>query len=249
MCTVTWWESEEGYEVFFNRDELKDRPEALFPSLARQSSLRYLAPTDPAAGGTWILVNEHGLSLCLLNLYESEIHPASSPTPTRLFHSRGLLLRSLAGHETLETLTETLKRGMQVPYNAFTLLAFQKKESFRAVAWEYTPDQELSGPRIARRPISSSSFATETVLAKRRADYDRRFPSTPSPEGLRAYHHSHGAESTAYTVQMNRPDAQTWAFNHLRITSRFVSLHHEAFPRGGDGPSTFATATLPFARL
>jgi len=31
MCTVSWFTTENGYELFFNRDESKQRTEALAP--------------------------------------------------------------------------------------------------------------------------------------------------------------------------------------------------------------------------
>jgi hypothetical protein len=51
--------------------------------------VRYVAPTDPDGGGSWLSANEFGVSLCLLN-GESKFEPAGSR------RSRGLLIRELA---------------------------------------------------------------------------------------------------------------------------------------------------------
>jgi len=69
MCTVTWLQRHEGYEVFCNRDELKTRKPALPPRLAECNGVRYLAPIDNDGGGSWLGVNEFGVSLCLVNYY------------------------------------------------------------------------------------------------------------------------------------------------------------------------------------
>lgn len=69
MCTITWLTRDNGYELFFNRDELRSRQRAAPPQLHQDSKIRYLAPIDSDAGGTWISANQFGLSLCLLNNY------------------------------------------------------------------------------------------------------------------------------------------------------------------------------------
>lgn len=72
MCTITWLQREDGYEVFCNRDELKTRRPALPPRFAECAGVRYLAPIDVDGGGSWLGVNELGLSLCLINHYPTQ---------------------------------------------------------------------------------------------------------------------------------------------------------------------------------
>src|SRR5713226_3305855 len=67
MCTVTWIHDEEGYQLFFSRDEKGTRKQATSPRFAAQDGIRFLAPVDGDFGGTWIGVNEFGVSTCLLN--------------------------------------------------------------------------------------------------------------------------------------------------------------------------------------
>ena len=86
MCTLTFTgtaldpgisanalrEGEAGYTLLFNRDELRTRGPEIAPSETRtDSGVRYVAPTDSDAGGTWIAANEHGVSVALLNGVES----------------------------------------------------------------------------------------------------------------------------------------------------------------------------------
>ena len=73
MCTLTWWRGEEGeFEVFFNRDEKKTRSRAELPLKREENGMQFLSPRDPDGGGTWMLVNEHGVVLCLLNRWHEE---------------------------------------------------------------------------------------------------------------------------------------------------------------------------------
>ncbi|NIP92410.1 MAG: hypothetical protein GWO24_02620, partial [Akkermansiaceae bacterium] len=68
MCTLTWWRGTAGsYEVFFNRDEKRTRSIADPPRVHERDGVRFLAPLDPDGGGTWMLANDRGLLVCLLN--------------------------------------------------------------------------------------------------------------------------------------------------------------------------------------
>ena len=71
MCSISWQINAEGYDLFFTRDEQRSRPPAEAPRINEAvEGASYLAPTDPQGGGTWIFVNEHGLTGALLKAYE-----------------------------------------------------------------------------------------------------------------------------------------------------------------------------------
>ena len=67
MCTVTWTRRPDGYSVFFNRDELRSRKEALPPRVHDDGTVSYVAPEDGDFGGTWLSVNGAGVTIGLLN--------------------------------------------------------------------------------------------------------------------------------------------------------------------------------------
>lgn len=71
--------------VAANREEHYDRGGD--PPRLHSSSCRYIAGTDPRAGGTWLGVNEHGLVIAITNRRRSQL-----PAEPR---SRGLLAREL----------------------------------------------------------------------------------------------------------------------------------------------------------
>src|SRR5258706_2502276 len=87
MCTATWILEDGGYEVFFNRDELRTRKPALPPGVKERDGVRILAPEDGDAGGTWLGANEHGVSVGVAN--------GPRETSARPFRSRGLLVLDL----------------------------------------------------------------------------------------------------------------------------------------------------------
>ena len=67
MCTVSWLRQSNGYQLFCNRDEKRTRRPSSGPQLLVRDGVRFLAPIDADFGGTWIAVNEFGLSLVLVN--------------------------------------------------------------------------------------------------------------------------------------------------------------------------------------
>src|ERR1051326_3966193 len=67
VCTVSWTHQPGGYHLLCNRDEKRTRGAARAPELRLIGGTRCISPADSDFGGTWIAVNEWGLTLCLLN--------------------------------------------------------------------------------------------------------------------------------------------------------------------------------------
>ncbi|GAA6173401.1 hypothetical protein NBRC116592_30710 [Colwellia sp. KU-HH00111] len=72
MCTLAYLLHENGYEIFFNRDEQRARSPAILPAF--YSSINAIFPVDPQGKGTWIAVNQQGLTLALLNNYQAQFN-------------------------------------------------------------------------------------------------------------------------------------------------------------------------------
>ena len=62
MCTVSWLHEPGGYHLLCNRDEKRTRGAALGPRIQKSAGVRFVAPADADFGGTWIAVNEFGVS-------------------------------------------------------------------------------------------------------------------------------------------------------------------------------------------
>src|SRR6516225_1952760 len=88
MCTVSWIHGPGGYHLLCNRDEKNDRPPAIGPRLGERGWVRFIAPVDPRSGGSWIGVNEFGVSVCLLN-------GKNASDRMLAVRSRGLIVRDL----------------------------------------------------------------------------------------------------------------------------------------------------------
>lgn len=223
MCTVVWTETKQGYELFFNRDEKRTRPSALPPARAQINGVKFIAPRDPKGGGTWLGINEYGVTACILNYYHGE-----EPPPIANPVSRGLLLNGLLGAQTSEYVTATLSAQTLETYRPFIVLALDTLHAPQAVAWNGTNLQDMSS-RLAP-PLSTSSFETSTVIDNRMAVYGRMIRGVPSTEALLAYHRSHEPEKGPYSVCMHRPDACTVSFTHVKVTMHIARMAYYDTP-------------------
>lgn len=67
MCTVVFIPSQTGSFFASLRDESPKRPGAFKPAVKQKGGIKFLAPTDSSAGGTWLGLNELGSVTILLN--------------------------------------------------------------------------------------------------------------------------------------------------------------------------------------
>lgn len=201
MCTLSWKrESAERLELWFNRDELKSRPVAEAPSRWQKKGTRFLSPRDPQGGGTWMLVNEYRVVICLLNRWELESQTIPSP------RSRGLLVRGLSTAGRLDEIPEKLV-GLE-HYRPFTLAVFTPGGD-RCFAWD--------GVELRNGPLppflTSSSYRYEDVHRARSGRFEELGPGSP-------FHTTCEETPSPFTVRMNRPDAQTWSRSHLQLREK-----------------------------
>ena len=219
MCTATWIQDADGYSLYFNRDELRNRQQALPPQGHTLDGVRYLAPTDRDAGGTWIAVNEHGLSLALLNDYSAKM-----PQPSDQFTSRGHLVTGLARAVDLETLKDHWLEIDLERFRPFNLLALAPKQTPRLFSWNGSQEQVHDSP--AYPPLCSSSFDEPGAARARKELLDEYSARTDldSRKRLLRYHQSHAPERGPYSVCMHRPDAVTVSLTLVEVDPAGVSM-------------------------
>lgn len=213
MCTVSWVMEQQGYTVFFNRDELKTRSRGLLPSIRNRDGVEFIAPTDPDEKGTWIGVNVHGFACCLLNQYGR-----TTPTPAGTC-SRGLVVESILASASQ---TEALRklRDLQLgEWRPFLLLLFENTHVPLLCSWN---GFEFVVSPATHSPISSSSFDTEAVIQTRKSCY----PGYVSIDTLESFHASHIPERGPYSVCMHRPDAETVSFSKIRVSAKAVEFEY-----------------------
>ncbi|MEM6795954.1 MAG: NRDE family protein [Acidobacteriota bacterium] len=224
MCTVSWAITDDGYELFCNRDELRSRREAEKPRAFRSEGVEFLAPTDTDAGGTWLAVNHFGITVCLLNRYRDA---ADLQTQAEGFRSRGLLVRDLANAASASVAWERLGREAMEIYRPFTLLVADGRGGPIEVAWN---GRHLSVPTAAEPPLVSSSRDPLGVHRRRRQLFAEQVPREATPAALEAFHRSHLPERGAISPCMHRSDARTVSFTRIRVTRREVEMAYAPGP-------------------
>ncbi len=215
MCTVTWWMSPDGsgYELFFNRDERRSRQPAEPPKLFHRLAVNYLAPTDTDYRGTWLLVNDRGVTLALVNHYPQEPQPPKTPA-----RSRGLLARDLADSESIAEIRERLGRARLHHYSPMFIFAFERGEA--PVKWTWDSRNLLEEPAAEPLPFfTSSSFRSEDIRRHRRKLFAENWADKGrlDPRSLSEFHLHRETEQPAFGILMDRPNARTVSLSHIVV--------------------------------
>ena len=219
MCTVTWLHDGDRYSLYCNRDELRTRQPALPPSARRSGATRFVAPIDGKAGGTWIAVNELGLSLCLLNDYSAAPRGTAGD-----FTSRGHLVTELIQAGDFDDLRSRWSAIDAQHYRPFKLLSLAPGGHTCLLSW----DGSAPGLRVddVVAPLCSSSFDEAGASRSRAQLFERTTGSTDLDprKSLLHFHQSHRPERGPYSVCMHRPDAVTVSFTLVDVDATDVSM-------------------------
>ena len=216
---MTWFVKEDGYELFFNRDERKSRSRAELPTSQFADGVQYLSPTDPDAGGTWIAANQFGVTVCLLNHYQFE-----QIETYKNWISRGEMVRKFA---TVASITEVdnLFESLELEdYRAFRMFVIEPKGNNRLCVWD-----GHSG-RIERNvttPKSSSSVDAQHVKSVRKSLFaDLNLVESKNVDDYINYHASHLPSRSKESVCMHREDASTVSLSHVSVSGQGVSFRY-----------------------
>ena len=213
---MTWREAAEGgYDLFFNRDERNTRAPEGAPSLrATAGGVRYLAPEDGDHRGTWLMLNAHGLTVCVLNDYPRGVVENGKV-------SRGRLPPACTACAAAGDVIAVLRATALADYAPFHLVAVDAAGGAVHLRWDGRALHEASAPAF----LTSSSFEPKRVRAAR-ADKFAALPER-STEGLRAFHHAHDRSAGAESVLMRRPDAATRSVCAVRVRAAARELAYE----------------------
>ena len=222
MCTVTWIRTADGYALFSNRDERDSRTPALGPRENELRGVKYVAPIDGDHGGSWIGVNEFGLSLCLLNRYgDTQIETKQE------YVSRGLLLLDLMDCRFTQNVEERIKQFDLSRYRPFTLLVITV-DALTLFQWD---GRKFSVDRNGELqvPLTSTSAREPGIAGERTRQFEIMSNGASADyKLLDRFHRSHLPERGAYSVCMHRQGARTVSLSQVRVTNEEISFHYEA---------------------
>ncbi|WP_293264980.1 NRDE family protein [Neptunomonas sp.] len=218
MCTVSWLINQNGYHLFFNRDEQRSRSKALPPSHYETNNVTALMPLDPDGDGSWISVNEWGFSLCLLNFYQGDI-------PRGPLSSRGHLLKSLSYLNTISAFTTEIECLNLNCYAPFTILAFERSFDGADIKRYQWDGKKLLTLNVSS-PLTSSSVEFEKVSATRINRYTSSTSMNTAQQHIE-YHQGHHPTKGHQSVCMHRRDAKTVSFSHILVTNEYASFDYQ----------------------
>jgi len=237
MCTLTWSVVREGgYDLFFNRDELNTRGAELPPRVEARDGIEFAAPRDGDRGGSWLLVNAHGVTVALLNDYGARWRLSSGDTI-----SRGALVLACATAATMAVAVDLIRRMPLERTGAFKVVVLGADGRHRRLRWAGEALVEETEDGLAFE--TSSSFDTEAVCAARRREFEMLLAGREQAERdeLAAFHGRHDTANGAASVLMRRADARTRSVTRVSVRAARVEMYYEAVGLTG--------MTVGFSRL
>lgn len=217
MCTITLHRGGKGLRLTMNRDEAISRALELAPFESQSEEVTWLGPRDTERAGTWIGVNEYGLTACLLNgnvPIEEALKALNREGP-----SRGEIIPRLMAASSLETGMEIFRDTIQPErYPPFMLLLATPEEAVLYKAW--------SKPRVEEKTlgtgwvmVTSSQWNTEEVLKRRWSLFESWCASGYATYGnIPTFNLSQVPDDEGCSPLMQRPHAMTRSVTHVHVS-------------------------------
>jgi hypothetical protein len=222
MCTLSFIPVRGGFHLLMNRDEQHGRPTALPPRLHPCGELRAIYPSEQG-GGTWVGVNEVGLSAGLINWY-SKPHLTDRPA-----FSRGLIIPTLLASKSSSEAALLLRSLPLSKLSPFRLFLFHAVEqSITSLSSDGIGLEELNHPW--ERSHWFSSGYDEPKATKIRGEVSEG-ASGESDAGtlswLRRLHRSHDPEQGPFSICMHREDACSVSMTEITVSEGSANLTYQ----------------------
>ena len=225
MCSLSFHPTEGGFHLLMNRDEQRSRPVALPPSMQQCEAVRAFYPREPS-GGTWIGINERGLSIALINWYS---RPQLEGPPA---FSRGDIIPKLLSAESPRDV-EILLVGLPLNLlNPFRLVVVSPRERLVEEFRSNSVSIEKEDFPWERHHWFSSGF-DETEAIRSRAmtcANESEQPCIDPLTRLRKLHRSHDPEMGPFSICMHREEACTVSYTEITVNESVgtISYHDRA---------------------
>lgn len=222
MCTLSWAPLPGGYALAMNRDERRTRARGLAPDKTLVQHVPVLMPTDPDGGGTWVSVNQRGMSMALLNRYEE-----SPRDPPGTFTSRGLLIREMAWVASPEVIRELLESRTLTRYRPFTLVGLANGGVPQLFEWD---GRRLTCAAVTAPGLVRASSGSHQVEAARvRGELFRAAAAAAgglTDAELERLHRSHLPGKGPTSVCMHRDEAVTVSLSLITVNEKQISIFY-----------------------
>jgi len=232
--------TDNGFRLACNRDESRQRPPALLPEVRTYGTRRAIMPIDPVSDGTWIAVNDTGLALTLLNVYQPAKHSDASVSPAHPndaapgtgipARSRGAIIPALLHLRSVAEVAAMIESVIDpAQFPPFRVAAVDQQTAI---------DAHGDGRRLSIRTIAgviepllftSSGLGDHIVEGPRRALFDEFFqPGRDWSAEQEAFHRHSWPDRRDISVCMSREKARTVSYTLVEVTSEMVTLRYHS---------------------
>ncbi|MBL9168726.1 MAG: NRDE family protein [Verrucomicrobiales bacterium] len=225
MCTVTFIARRAGYALGMNRDEQLTRATALPPAKHDLNSRTALFPCEPT-GGTWVGVNDVGITFALVNWYAIKTGMPRSAV------SRGEVVRRTLAVDSIAEADSVLAALPLHRMGPFRLIGiFPARCRVLEWRWDLNRLKRLSHSWQSKTWISSGFDEPGAQRVRGRSFHDAlRQNSAGQLDWIRRLHRSHRPERGPYSTCMHRDDAATVSFTEVTVQSRKACMRYTAGP-------------------
>ena len=207
-----------GFHLLMNRDEQRSRPTALPPKEHCCGTLSSIYPSE-VSGGTWIGINQHGLTLALINWYST---PKLQEPPA---FSRGAIIPKLLAKDSVSKMEEELRYLPLTRLNPFRLiLVSSRDQSLHEFRSDTVTCQKVSSPWERSHWFSSGFEETEAMRIRGQTCGEESDPYSLSQ--LRNLHSSHTPGKGPFSICMHREDACTVSYTEISAANEQASMSY-----------------------
>jgi hypothetical protein len=221
MCTVSFIAKKRGYLLAMNRDEKLARPKGLLPKAVVVDGRPVICPSEPG-GGTWIALNNTGITFALINWYSVRAAVKAGPI------SRGGVVKSVAGQTSVTGVSRVLTTLPLHQMNPFRLMAIfpAQREIYQ---WRWNLNSLVCRKQGWKSQQWISSGYHEPVAQRVRSRTFRlalRQPDAGRLEWLRRVHRSHTPARGPFSICMHREEAASVSYTEIVCSTHRISLSH-----------------------
>lgn len=227
MCTLSWLPRPDGFSFWHGRDERTTRAPGVPPSFIRRGGLGAIAPRDPDAGGTWVAVNERGLTFGLANLYPPDGVTEDVLVPGLV--TRGRIIDELLATATAPEARLRLQAMDPAVFAPFTLAVLDPGWPPELHRWDGVEleTRSTTSPGL----LLTSSGAGRRTEDTRRAEYARLAPGElPRAEDIEALHRLHLPSLGPDSFCMHREEAGTASLTRVDVEMARITMTYTPGP-------------------
>jgi hypothetical protein len=239
MCTVSFIPSSKGFLLAMNRDEQRTRTKGLAPDIHQSGGIRALYPSE-SSDGTWIGLNEAGLTIALINWYSK---PQLTGTPA---FSRGEIIPKLLASGSVHDAELLLRNLPLTQLNPFRIIMISARiksiDEFRSDARSL---EKVSFLWETHHWFSSGFDEPETMQQRALTCSNEGNHSETDPlTRVRNLHRSHSPEKGPYSICMHREDACTVSFTELIVEDTIATMAYQEGSPCEEHPRITTSLTL-----